>query len=108
MNFVEKLDNLLKERHITKTELSRQINVSEGTIRQWYNGKMPTLDKVIKISQYFTISIDELVGNQNFQNDNISLIYKMLQPEDKQIVDIIFNKYKNNENNTLSLTSKIG
>lgn len=106
MEFIETLNKLIQKNNITKTELARQIDVSEGTIRQWYNGKMPTLDKIIKLSNYFTISIDDLVGNQITREDNISAIYNKLNPEDKQIVDIIFNKYKKPKEN-LSSNTKI-
>lgn len=106
MNFLETLDFLIRKHNITKTELARQIEISEGTIRQWYNGKMPTIDKIIKLSKYFNISIDELVGIDNITKNDIQHIYNKLTPEDKAIVDNIFNRYRNNGN--LSSISKIG
>lgn len=93
MNFTDNLDKLIAATNITKTELARNIGVSEGTIRQWYNGKQPSLDKVIKISEYFTISIDELVGLKK-QND-IEYIYSILDTKDKEIIDLIFDRYRN-------------
>lgn len=93
MDFLTNLDNLIKENKITRTELARNIGISEGTIRQWYNGKLPTLDKIIKLSEYFSISIDELVGYKKY--NEIEHIYSTLDTRDKEIVDLIFDKYKN-------------
>ena len=93
MDFLTNLDNLIKDNKITRTELARNIGISEGTIRQWYNGKLPTLDKIIKLSEYFSISIDELVGCKKY--NDIEYIYSTLDTRDKEIVDLIFDKYKN-------------
>lgn len=84
--FIENLNNLLKQNGITKTELSRKIGISEGSIRSWERGTEPTVDKVIKISEYFTISIAELLGIQeHYENDAELLEYFHKLPEREQI-----------------------
>lgn len=106
MTFTEQLDILIKMHKITRTELARQINVSEGTVRSWYQGKQPTLDKLLKISNYFSISIDKLVGNVS--TNEIEELYNKLNETDKQIVDLILNKYRDNKPELKSSTSMIG
>lgn len=84
--FIENLNKLLKQNGITKTELSRQIGITEGSIRSWEKGTEPTVDKVIKISEYFTIPIAELLGlQQHYQNDDELLEYFHRLPEREQI-----------------------
>lgn len=84
--FIENLNKLLKQNGITKTELSRQIGITEGSIRSWERGTEPTVDKVIKISEYFTIPIAELLGlQQHYQNDDELLEYFHRLPEREQI-----------------------
>lgn len=62
MEFIENLKTLLIDKKISKNKLAKEIGISEGTIRSWETGKFPTIDKLIKISQYFSISTDELLG----------------------------------------------
>ena len=95
MNFIENLDRILKEKNETKTSLARAIGVGESTIRGWYSGKIPTVDKVIHISQYWAIDINKLLGIEN--ESEIEKIYNKLEPKDKDIVDNIFSRYKEQE-----------
>lgn len=84
--FIQNLNNLLKQKGITKTELSRKIGISEGSIRSWERGTEPTVDKVIKISEYFTIPIAELLGIQeHYENDAELLEHFHKLPEREQI-----------------------
>lgn len=84
--FIENLNNLLKQNGITKTELSRKIGISEGSIRSWERGTEPTVDKVIKISEYFTIPIAELLGiEEHYENDDELLEYFHKLPNREQI-----------------------
>ena len=104
MKFIENLDRLLKEKKETKTSLARAIGVGESTIRGWYSGKQPTIDKVINISHYWAIDINELLGIEN--TNKIEMKYKKLSADDKATVDFIFSKYEHQEQK--SSTSKIG
>ena len=84
--FVENLTKKLKEKGITKTKLAREIEIPESTIRMWEKGSEPTVDKVIKISEYFTIPIAELLGlQQHYQNDDELLEYFHRLPEREQV-----------------------
>lgn len=104
MEFLENLTKLLDERHDTRTNLARNIGISESAIRQWYQGRLPTIDKVIKISQYFSIDINELLGTTPL--NNINYLYSKLTPKDKEIVDNILSRYETQEQE--SSTSMIG
>lgn len=75
--FLERFDNLLKNKKISRNKLAKDLNISESTIRSWYNGSVPALDKVYKISQYFAIPIDFLVGNE----------IEIYTDEEKQIIE---------------------
>ena len=104
MNFIENLDRLLKEKKETKTSLAKAIGVGESTIRGWYSGKQPTVDKVVNISRYWAIDINDLLGLESL--NKIDSKYKKLSVDDKATVDFIFSKYEHQEQK--SLDSKIG
>ena len=77
MEFIENVKNEIKKQGITKTELGRNTEISEGTIRSWEKGKQPSLDKACKIAQYLNISLDELCGIEiNYDNKKIITAYE--------------------------------
>jgi len=114
MYFLENLTKLLEENNETKTSLSKKIDVTEAAIRAWYKGKMPSIDKVIKIANYFSISIDELLLNKKLdltENEKEMIKYFKMLPEREQIkfiarIEDTAEKYAEHE--PLSSTSKIG
>ena len=68
MKFNEKLQNLRKEQGLSQEELGEKLNVTRQTISKWELGSTsPKLDDLIKISELFNISIDELTGKQDVQ-----------------------------------------
>lgn len=70
-SFAEKLRELRKEEKITIVELSKRIGYSKSIISYWENGvKEPTLSALEKLTNYFGITIGELVGDDDLQNSN--------------------------------------
>lgn len=61
--FSEQLKALRTERNVTQVELALGIGVSKGLISLWENGlREPTLGNLIALSDYFEVSLDELIG----------------------------------------------
>ena len=64
MNIGEQINNLQKKHGLSQDDFSNLFNVSRQTISNWENGKSyPDLEMIIKISDYFKISVDELLRN---------------------------------------------
>ena len=63
MNYFSRNLKLLRvEKNIGQEVLAEKIGVSKGIISMWENGlKEPKISSVIKIADFFEISIDELV-----------------------------------------------
>ena len=56
----EKLMRLRKKHGYSQQEVADLISVTRQTISNWENGKSyPDLEMIIKVSDYFKISIDE-------------------------------------------------
>ena len=65
MLFPENLTNLMEEHDISNSALGEIVGVSREAIRQWKSGKIaPTIDKAIKLADYFGVSVDELLGKR--------------------------------------------
>ncbi len=61
--FKDNLKELRQEKNLGQVELAKAIGVSKGVISLWENGlREPTMYSLIKLANFFNISIDELVG----------------------------------------------
>lgn len=49
------------EKGISIMQLEKSCHLGNGTISGWKNGN-PRLDLLIKVAEYFGISVDELIG----------------------------------------------
>ena len=66
MTIGEKIYKLRTERNLSQGELSEILDVSRQSVSKWENGAAtPDLDKIIKLSEVFGITIDELVKSEN-------------------------------------------
>lgn len=76
MRFLENLEVLLFTHHMTRSDLARAINLSPSTINSWFNRSCEnvSLKSLVAISEYFNITLDELVnGNEiTVHNDSLS------------------------------------
>ncbi|SHE47315.1 DNA-binding transcriptional regulator, XRE-family HTH domain [Marinitoga hydrogenitolerans DSM 16785] len=60
--FSDNLRRIRIENKINQRELAKKLNVTQETISYWETGKrQPTLDKLVKLSKIFNISIDDLL-----------------------------------------------
>ena len=65
MEFHEKLQELRKSRGLTQEELAEELYVSRTAISKWESGRgYPNIDSLKEISNYFSITIDELLSSE--------------------------------------------
>lgn len=61
-HFAENLKTLRIDKKLTQPQLALALNVSKATISFWENNiNEPTATNIIKIAQFFNITIDELL-----------------------------------------------
>lgn len=62
MEFSKKLYELRKQKGLSQEELAGKLNVSRQTVSKWELGEStPEMEKLTALSDYFEISLDELV-----------------------------------------------
>ena len=72
MKFNEKLIKLRKEMGLSQEELGNKLNVARQTVSKWELGETtPEMDKLIKMSEIFNITLDELIKDKN-NDENIN------------------------------------
>lgn len=77
--FLVNLDNLIESQGISKNEFAKKIGIAPSTISSWYNKGYEniSLKTLIKLSEYFDISIDELIfGNSKSESKELNDCYK--------------------------------
>ena len=63
MEFNEKLQQLRKQKALTQEELAQRLYVSRTAISKWESGRgCPNIDSLKAISEFFGVSIDELLS----------------------------------------------
>jgi transcriptional regulator with XRE-family HTH domain len=63
--FVRRLDELMKEKGITPTILSKKTGIPRGSINNWrlYGGN-PQLEYLYKLSDFFSCTVGYLIGKE--------------------------------------------
>ena len=97
-NFV----SLVKSRNKLLKDIAKTINVSPVTLSRYVTGnREPELAYVIRIAQYFGVSIDWRLGYS--ANETASIpdrfieminLYAIATPEDRLVVDALLGKYR--------------
>ena len=64
--FGEMLKMMRKSRNLNQVQLAAQLNVTKQTISNWENNNiLPSIDMLVKISHYFSVSTDYLLELDN-------------------------------------------
>ena len=70
MNFNEKLISLRKSKGLSQEELGNELKVSRQTISKWESCQSyPDFQRLVLLSDYFGLSLDELVKDIDVQAD---------------------------------------
>lgn len=73
MEFQNRLYDLRKKRGISQEELAGEVGVSRQTISKWETGEStPDMEKMIALSTYFGITLDELVLGKKDMPENMT------------------------------------
>ena len=67
--FMEKLPELRKEINISQSTLAKELGIAQNTLSQYESGKRePDNETLIKLADFFNVSIDYLLGKSEFKN----------------------------------------
>ena len=74
--FYKKLKLLRNQKNLTQLELAKDLNVTKGAIAMWETNKRnPDHDMLVKIAEYFNVSVDYLIGKTTNNDDTIKNIF---------------------------------
>lgn len=89
--FYEIVNNLCKERRTTITKMSEDIGLSNAAATSWKKGSIPKSSTLEKISAYFGVSTDYLLGKEQKKSAEQvgglrGLGYDELTPENQKVI----------------------
>ena len=65
--FAKKLSELRTEKGISQAKLSKELGISDVIICYWENNRSdPTAPNLVKLADYFDVSIDYLLGRSEY------------------------------------------
>ncbi len=83
MRFARILQDLREDKDISRKDLAMVLNISVSTLGMYEQGRRePNIDMLIKIANYFDVSIDFLVG-RSFKNENNEMLTEALHVKNK-------------------------
>lgn len=93
-----RIKELCAEKGITITKLESLMKMSQSTIGKWRTAT-PTVDKLVKVAQYFHVSLDYITGLSNIREtaehiskdtrfQTITAMWEQLSERDKDYVEI--------------------
>ena len=98
----EKFERLLVERGVTAYRVAKETGISPATLSDWKTGKSkPKQDKLIKIADYFGVTVDYLMTGQ----DNSPTEPQLTKKDERDIakdMENIIQKLRNNESGPAS------
>lgn len=70
IDFVNRIDSLLKGQGITRKNLAEKLNINSSTMSAWKtNNALPPVETVVLIAKELSVSIDFLVTGKFFKLD---------------------------------------
>ena len=90
MTFAECLQELREDRNISRKELAAFLNVSVSTLGMYEQGRRePNIDMLIKLADYFNVSLDFLVGRSADNEERKNMLEALRLKIPQEYKDII-------------------
>ncbi|MBD9212431.1 MAG: XRE family transcriptional regulator [Ruminococcaceae bacterium] len=107
MQMIKNLKKLRNFHGISQQQLANVVGVSQQSINKYENQNVePDISTLIKIADYFSTTVDYLVGRTESTDGAESIVlthdehlvisgYRFLNDEEKQIVRLVINNHHN-------------
>lgn len=87
---MNRIKQLRIENELLQSDLAQMLNVGQGTISNWENGRTePDQDSLKTIAQRFDVSIDYILGNSDVKKDPTPKEWDSLTDLQKNIIALM-------------------
>ena len=73
MGIYDNIKHLCKEQGITVKQMEEALDITRSSVCRW-NNNPPTLNSIIKVANYFNVSIDGLIGRDIKYSDEQAIL----------------------------------
>ena len=91
MNVVTQIQTLCNEKGISIWQLANEVGLSNGLIKKWEKSTSPKVTTLIKIAEYFNVSLDYLVGRSDRKHDEVQEIENIIGDLLRRLENLTFN-----------------
>lgn len=91
--FNQKLMLLRKNKNLSQRELAKEIGLGVANITRYENGRIPTASVLVKLSDFFGVSIDYLLKESMDLDNEFNTIFDQvnnLKEDDREVVKNLF------------------
>lgn len=99
--FIDRLEKVLKDKGISKTELAEKNGIRRPTISDWKkNGAVPSGDVCLKIARYLGVSAEWLISGEETKDyipaeeKKLLSMLRELTPEQRHTIDVLLNDFE--------------
>lgn len=73
--FQKKIRQMREERGLTMEQLAQEVGVTKSRVNMWENnGAVPRQDALFRLSEFFKVSTDDLLGNIASEGDSTLML----------------------------------
>ena len=101
-----RIRDLAQQKKISLAELERTLQFSNGIISTWKYSN-PSIDKVQKVANYFNVSIDFLLGNDDKVDSQDQQILAMFRKQTDGLTDDEKREFQDSLSDVLGFVRKI-
>lgn len=76
--FWESFFNLCRVKNKSPNAVAKELGISSGAVTSWKNGKVPHHSTLVKLADYFGVSVDFLLGRDTESDQKKSPPSKMM------------------------------
>lgn len=102
---IQNLKPLRQLNSVTQNQLAEAIGVTQQSINKYENHKIePDIEILIRMADYFHVSVDFLIGHQVSENENefrltndeVKLVsqYRQLTPRQQESIRMVMDNYR--------------
>lgn len=100
--FQSRLKQLMESRGLNNKALADAVNITTATLSRYLSGnRTPDLPYVVKLSEFFGVSIDWMLGINGDRYEvlpqeiqDVAYLYSLADSDDRRVVQAVLNKYK--------------
>lgn len=70
----QRIKQLCSRKGITISKLESDLGFGNSSIKKWEKSSSPSIDKIVKVSTYFDVSIDYLMGRTDIESSMSEII----------------------------------